>query len=351
MAVFKTLFEINLKHDYFPDLKLKDLVILPTEETARIIKNRKLMFRNIESGFKVSFRAYNDAPLVSVNDVTFNFLLFVKNPAEFYNYSNLRTSGKLPASNSVLFFRNDPVNKKKLAYSILDGIKPHIFDYTFPFQAEDPANDEADFEIEDHHGHNIITVEDIACDNLGIYRYRIDLSGQPSGRYTFKSSDENHDVVSQEIYIDNALYKQRPSGLIQIKYEENTRADYSLKFKRSTSKWLYRVVNKSGISLDDYDLQILDESGDDGSETYSSYLFNGSQSPDEDNNINGYEVLVFVSNKKIPFYEIPKVGLKLKKVDVTVLPHAAEVMIKNMPNPDLGGILNDKKQSEIMVFI
>jgi hypothetical protein len=328
-----------------------DVKVVPTEDCARIIRNRRLIFRSLESGFKLSYRAVNNSPLVPLNDTTFNFMLYVKNPGEFLNYSNLKAHNKILTSKSVLFFKNNDVEKKKLDYSLLDDIKPHIFDYTFPFTADDPTNDKAHFEIEDFQGHSIVTIEDIVSNDHGNYEYRIDLSEQPPDKYTFKSSDINHEVVSEEIYIDKSLYRQRPLGLIQIGYTNNARSDYRLRFRRNFSKWVYHVVNRSGLSLDDHDIEILDESGDDGSGIYRTYLFTGNQATNPNDRISGYETLVFVSNKRIPFHEAPKSSLRLKKLDVTSPSNTAEVLIKNLPNADPGGIQNIKNESEIIVYI
>ena len=351
MAAFKTLFKVNITHSYYSDANLKDVKIVPTVECSKIIKSRRLLFRSLGSSIQLLYREVGNAPLVSVNGLKFDFLLYPKDRGAFLNYSNLKTGGKQPASKNVLFFRNDPVNNKKLKYSLLEAIKPQIFDYTFPFKAQDPHNDEGDFDIEDLQGNNILTVEDLACNDQGIYQYRVDLSDYPSGRYFFKSSDENHNLVTEEILIDNDLFKQHPFGLIQIEVNPNTRESYDLKFKRSTSKWVYYIINRSGISLNDYDMKILDESGDDGSEIYDTYVFNGNQSPDPDDSINNFETLVFKSTKKIPFYQVPKSSLKLKKVDVQANPNTTEVLMKNLPNADPDGILNANNESEIMIYI
>ncbi len=351
MATFRTLFEVEISHNYFANDKVRGISVLPCQESAHFIKSRRLLFRNTDSGFKVSHRTLNESPFLALNDFTLNFIIYFNNVGEFLNYSKLKDGNKSPGSNSVLFFRNNDESRKNLDFSLLDAVRSSVFDYTFPFEADDPPNDEADFEIEDVFGQNILTVEDISCDEMGIYQFRVDLLNQPPGRYIFKSSDENHEVVSEVIYVDSVLYRQRPFGLIQIKYNENTRSDYKVKFKRNTSKWTYYVVNKSGISLDDYNLLINDESGDDGTGVYSTYAFTGSQTPDPDNSINGFETLTFVSNKKIPFYEVPKFNIKLKKLEVTAPLDSAEVLMAHLPNPKLDGIINSKNESEIMVFI
>ncbi len=351
MATFKNLFEVIVSHSYFKNKNTSDLTIVPTSLCAQLIKGRKLIFKTSQEGFKILYKSVDNegTPLIALDEITFTFAIYLNNTSEFLSFTRLNTSEKEYSAGKIVYFKNDPVDKKKLDFDLLDFVKPDILTYRFPFIADDPQNDEASFEIEDRKGATVVSSSQVKPNESGEYNLRIDLSEEPVGKYYFKSSDNAHDLTIETIYIDNELARQKLFGFIEIEYNEDSRSKYILKFKRNISKWAYYLVNKSGISFDDYNLEILDDSGDDGTGIYQTYTFTGNQAPDPDDSINGYETLSFVSNKKIPFYEIPKLNLKLKKVEVSG--PAEIVLIKNLPNPDLNTIINKDDESEILVYI
>ncbi len=64
--------------------------------------------------------------------------------------------------------------------------------------------------------------------------------------------------------------------------------------------------------------------------------------------VNNLKTLVFGSNQKIPFYEIPKLKIELKKISDN------QTIIANLPNPSHSGIKKsfaDRIESEVYVFI
>jgi hypothetical protein len=64
--------------------------------------------------------------------------------------------------------------------------------------------------------------------------------------------------------------------------------------------------------------------------------------------VNNLKTLVFGSNQKIPFYEIPKLKIELKKVSDN------QIIMANLPNPSHNGIKKsfaDRVESEVYVFI
>lgn len=64
--------------------------------------------------------------------------------------------------------------------------------------------------------------------------------------------------------------------------------------------------------------------------------------------VNNLKTLVFGSNQKIPFYQIPKLKIELKKVSDN------QIIMANLPNPSHSGIKKsfaDRIESEVYVFI
>lgn len=351
MTTFKSLFEVMVLHNYYKNENTSDITVVPTSSCAQLIKNKKLLFKTNKEGFKILYKSISEegTPLVALDKITFSFAIYLNNTSEFLNFTRLNTSEKEYSAGKIVYFKNDPVDENGLDYDLLDLLKPDIFTYRFPFTADDPENDEASFEIEDRKGATVLSSNQIKPDEKGEYYLRIDLSHEPGGKYYFKSSDNSHDLTIETIYIDNELARQKLFGFIEIEYNEDSLSKYTLEFEKNMAKWAYHLVNKSGMSFTDFDLEVLDDSGDDGSAIYQTYTFSGSQTPDPDNSVNGYETLVFVSDKKIPFYEIPKLNLKLKKVEVSG--PADTVLVKNLPNPDLNTIINKDDESDILVYI
>ena len=350
MVAFKNLFEVSTSHSYYKHGTTTDIIFAPTSPCARLIRNRKLLFKTNEGGFKIIYRSVDEkgTPLITLDNITFTFAIYLNNTSAFLSFTGLDTNENKYSAGKIVYFKNDPAANNQMSYDLLDLLKPNIFTYRFPFTANDPENDEASFEIEDSVGDTLLSSNLNKPNERGEYYFRIDLSKKPNGKYYFKTSDNSHSLTTETIYIDNELARQKLFGLIEIEYNENSLSKYTLKFERNIAKWAYYLVNESGISLDDFNFEVLDESGDDGSNVYQSYTFQGNQTPDPVNSVNGYETLVFVSNDKIPFYEVPKLNLKLKKVEVG---SPDVVLIKNLPNPDLNTIINKDDESEILVYI
>ncbi|HET6544169.1 MAG TPA: hypothetical protein VFG46_26965, partial [Chryseolinea sp.] len=70
---FKILFMVDLLHDYFANLQCKDLEVVASEETARLLKNRQMMYKVVGNKLvvlvkvKLDSGADDDKPFLDID--------------------------------------------------------------------------------------------------------------------------------------------------------------------------------------------------------------------------------------------------------------------------------------------
>lgn len=99
---------------------------------------------------------------------------------------------------------------------------------------------------------------------------------------------------------------------------------------------------EKGTTSDETALNLVDAINGDGTVTVSASLLK------HDILVNNLQTLVFGSLQKIPFYEVPKLKIELRKKSDN------QVIIANLPNPSHNGIKKlfaDRFESEVYVFI
>lgn len=350
------LFNINTLHNYYKSGICNSLIITPTSECKKIIKNHRLLFKNTVKGFQISYSAKNESgdPLIELSDLLFTCIITSNNYAELLNKTDLDVKSVEYSGNKIIYFRNDPITTKSIKHKFIDYIKPRIFNYKFPFKAKDLNSDTASLELLNNEGNTVMgPFQSIKPGNDKCYYQYIDLSAFPDGKYIFRVSDTNNSQKDELICINNELSKQVVFGLLEIEYNSNTLKEYDLTFIRQNSVWKYFVVNKSGIvDLDSYSLEIKDTSKEKDIPYKKVNVFNKGKEPDPDIRIDGYDTVTFTSNDKIPFYERPLLYIELLKIDKTGGSSGDKItLIKHLPNPKISGIINKNKESEIYVFI
>jgi hypothetical protein len=319
-----------------------------------MIKNHKLIFRQTGSGFKMAYKAIDESgtPLIDASGLLFTFVITLKDANELLNITNLNVDTQVFTSRKVLHFANNPVEVKTLTHKFIDYLKPQIFNYQLPFKPINITSDIASLEVLAMNGTNILgPFTPISPDNDGCYYKKINLTGYPSGKYTFRVSDTNNTPRDELIYIDNELSKQTVFGVLEIEYHANTLDEYEISLIRQESFWKYLIVNKSGsVDLDSFSLNVKNTSTDNPSPYERNYEFLKGEEPDPSIRVNGYDTVVFTSEAKIPFYEEPLLSIELVKTDKGTTEEGI-TLIKHLPNPKLSGITNQNSESEIYVFI
>jgi len=308
--MYFTLFNINALHNYYKKGICNNITILPTADCLRNIKNYKLLFKKNVNGFKIVYKSFNESgtPLIDPSGLLFTFIITLKDYSELLNITNLNVNSQEFTPHKIIYFTNNPIDIKTITHKLIDSIKPHIFNYQFPFKANNPSSDVASLEVMNKEGTTLSgPFLSISPDNDCYYYKKIDLSGCPNGKYTFRVSDSNNAQRDELIYLDNELSKQSIFGLLEIEYDTNTLDEYDIRLLRQESFWKYLIVNKSGsIDLDSYSLYVKDTGNENPDPYKKRYKFNKGQEPDPNIKVNGYDTVVFTSKIKIPFYEDPQ---------------------------------------------
>jgi hypothetical protein len=362
---YKKLIDVTVDHDFYENGISKDLQFLPTIETQQLFASNKLKFRETNSGFETWFKSLNKIdPIFPFDDMRFTFGLQIgatinTSKAVFVNITDLDESpSKKYAAGKFPFFTN---SSGSLVYELLDGLKAALFTYEFPFTGAvagtltvtDAEGVEVDV-LFDTDGNPIAQPYPVTPTDDDAYLQQVDFRQLPPGKYILSTTGASS--ATEEFYIDTNLVGQDVFGVIEIDYASGTLPsipEHTMQFIRRESFWKYFVINQSGnVDLDDFDLDIVDTSGDGATgDVYGTYTFTmgSGGSPDPSIAINGFETVVFISDQLIPFFEASKLGLELSCTDCTITGGLTTTLIKNLSNANRSGISTD--ESEIFVFI
>lgn len=349
MTAYRKLFSVNVRHNYYEDGLSNDLAFIPAQKVKYTLRNQRWILRNIQTGFNLVCETGNDnKAIIGIDKISLQFGIVLINPAKFSAVTVLDQTApaKLFSSSKKMYFTNNGLDEE-LQYSILDGIIPEIYKVNFAVALSHTAITlRLKSAIEDN-----VT---IAYDTEGLpvpgpyhvmrkadktFEQLLNLRNLPDGLYTVSiknAADTGADLVTYSFFKSNELSSQPNFGVLEINWPETdtaiTEKKFFINFARKSTTWKYYVINRSGIDLDNFDL-VINDNEENSDPVYEKYNFPGNLPPADDadpiNKIAGSEIMLFKSNKKIPFYSEVKKGLKLSKVksgDETTL-------IENLPNP------------------
>lgn len=344
LSVYNKLFTVNVKHDFYKDMISRDdIVFMPTKECREFMESNRLLFRRSTDGsvsllYRIE-KAGSSNPFVPIDPNRYVFAIGLKDKAHFLNITNLEcgTAHEQYVSGKLICFRN-LAGQSELSYELIDKLRPALFTYEFAFIAPDNDADSGTITVTDENDVPVITKTGLKKDSNGIYKLPVDFRRFPKGRYTFTYSDADNNAVSETIYIDNELAGRDIFGILIIDTgTENTfddflaRSPFEMIFSRQETLWRYIVVLKTGKVLDTDTLEISDDLYDDTGSSYAEYEFVLEETTD----INGFTAHKFISLETIPFFEDPKMGLKLKKTSGA----NTTTIIEDLPNPASAGIV------------
>lgn len=118
---FNKFFSIEIDHDYFQESLCNDLLILPTTQCSRLLKNYRLLFSNSQQSTVSVFTALNDKekPFIApASDISFDFFVFLINP-DFAAYSKL----PVKKAEEIYLFSTKNVDSKNPSRLISSAIK------------------------------------------------------------------------------------------------------------------------------------------------------------------------------------------------------------------------------------
>lgn len=333
---YKILFRIELDHSYYTDGVSRDFDIYPTPETAVWLQANNLLFRRDDTGMRVFYtdskQGSPSAPFTAFDATQLRFLLFLKSADTFFNITDLTINTESYKSGQLLLLKNNGFNEN-LQLSLVDGMKPFVFSYTFPQLTDTPETARGQIQILDPSGRDVTPTspdpQEIIPNPEGIFSYPVDLIGFPAGEYTLKTTVDGTDLIEKKVYVDNRIVAERPFGLISIDLPASADAFEPNKlFKGALNRkepvWKYFLMMKNldpgaGYSVVD-----------------TTYTFTERTSVE----VNGITTLVFESDQQIPLTQIPLNTVQL-------LNNTAQVLIDGLANPTINVISSSPGPPEV----
>lgn len=364
MAGYQTLIKLELLHNFYKSGVTDDFEFLLTADAQRLMRQQRLLYRNFGCGFTILYESTQpNTPTIEIdNDLTFVFGLGIKNPGTFYGITDLNeaTPSTVSYTNGCRMFYYTDGALADLKYKVLHAIYAERFSFRF---TEKTTSKSLTVTIKNQSGTAVVAQYDIdgnpitgpytlKADNEGdtgnllrTFKSYFDVSKNGSGYYTIVLKRDDATEKTLQVYIHDELSRSNVSGVVQLSLAKPTpplaAKNLRIDLKRAESIWKYYIINKSGIDLTATDLVLSDKSGDSGP-TYNTYTFSGNPAmggggqalPNTADSINSLPTMVFESTVKIPFYEVPKTKLELKKIpDGLPTATAGNVLISSLPNP------------------
>ncbi len=372
--IYTRLGEVALRHDFYRDGIAKGIQLHPSAETANLLKNGRILFKTTPGGAVLLYRAEEDesTPISPLKvPLSFFFYLESENPGSFFQITDLDEGSTAFGAEKTPYFFNSPAQASTddsapevLSYRLLDGARPKTFSLDLRLNPTPTsvrikirnAKNEFISPGKSQNGEWLPDLTEVFTDSQGNFRFIFDLQGRKEGIYTFTLRDEGDttDLWTKNYFLADD-FSGKSIGLMELRYEAapahlyGAKEYYQLEFTSKESLWTFYVVNgNQKIDLVTNNLSIQDD-GNEGSVPYDTYNFSQiGASPNADIKLNGKETVVFRSQSKIPYFETPKLNLKLVKSP------GNQVLIPNLPNPsrsaptkDFGGETN----TEIYVYI
>jgi len=342
-----TFLKITTSHNYYVGDIPPDLKFIPSEESARQLKNNRLKFNQVRGGIELAFQSVDGAtPLIQLNDLKLYFLIKLENAMEFFNFTDLDTSGEFTARKK-LFFQNNPQATKSINHTLIDWIRPKIFTYNAPLVTNDPETETLSVELEHVASGTKILIADVPASPDGGFEVPIDLSKHQTGLYKFSSTTSvSNDITEEKIIVDDKINKEQLFGLIELSYQNDSLAAYELLFERKTNLWNYILINKT--NRNDFNSLFIKDNSEGEQSPYQPYLF-AKTGPEF--TVGEKPAVKFQSNVAIPYYELPKRDIELVKEVQENGQTLTIVYMKNLANPPVNQISSSKNESDIYVFV
>lgn len=248
-------FNLRVYHDYYSEGYTDEIQLVPTSKTLTKLQGGKMLFKKLQNGVTVLYRAGEDekTPLVQLGELQLRFAITVRNATRFQAITQLDLSpSKKYDSSKFLLFKNNPSNHSD------DPEDPEILNHTLI------DSEEAAFFDEELPGKKVLGILELNC-------------GTQEG--------ELYDQVQE----------------------------YLLQFRRKETYWKYLIVNKNKRIPDPEKLMIVDKD-EEGSGPYTPITFVRQGDTTNDSvRVNGSDTIIFRSEEPIPFFEIPKSSFQLRE--------------------------------------
>ncbi len=348
-AIYKTLLEVTIGHEYYDNGVCKDLSINPLPETAKLLLGHKLLYRKGANGFKILFGTDEDGetPITELEEgIKLTFSMHLNNPT-FLNFTDL------PPKSSDKYIYNFKNTKRgeKVEGDLLDEYEletdvesipqsgPVKFNYDFTSKS-----DKVTLQVRDPTGKMIVDKE-LEPEN-GTFSKLLDFRDSPFGVYTLSRIANNTVEKREQIFFADPIKITRPFGLITIQKDESLKYDkpskFNISFQTRSVPWKYNL--KLTKDFVDPDFSLMDgENYINGNNSRYSQEINFMVKDEVESYTKG-TVIIFESGdmlqgefqpQKIPYYQSPKKYLKLK------MDKGKKTLIEHLPNPAINNLKSE----------
>lgn len=375
-TVFDVLLATDLSHEYFEDGIFPEIHIEPNYPTKTILESYGMLFKRTSKGFVLLVELDHTVPGVNalrplVWPGKLVFKVALQDPF-LHNYTQLPLAHKLP---QIFYFNN--LSDNILGSELLITSSSHvgdqdvvmlsneIYSLQVPLDKQTVAVSIRDINQQLVWSKRFAIKRDKASDTSGLLSESIDLSSWSPGLLHLYLDEAKHVTL----YSDPEAARESIFGIIELYYSSNvpagyafsaldggiTRRDYTIKLGRRETIWKYYVVLKNATTDPGFTL-------DYGAPTSDEAVYPGGvnfipKTPEAtiDELFGSGKVLLFESDKVLPFYEVPKKNIKLNKPIVTTSGTTTEPVIGHLPNASKSIIkpTADLSQvnSEIFVYV
>lgn len=352
MALFETLYQLEISHDYYSNDKSRDFDVIPSPQTKNKLRDLGFLFRSGSSGCSVVSQVEKSSMGLSAHrvpsqPVRFQFFLKQKR-SNFLNYTDLpfHQLGK-----TIYYFNNLQVN-------VVDGNK-----YLHPSSAGVTSADQLSLRKGNYQYKTTgteqykiarlvyndldIEIEQRAENNEGEFQFQFDLSANPGGRAEIWIDGS----LQERFFAANQLDLAGIFGIVEIFYSQAVPAayrflnssgiidtqQYQLHFNNRSTFWKYIIINRTGADLDDPGIM----------HSNNTYTFSRDAAGSPPSNHT-----VFISDQEIPLSQESIALLSLRKKFST----DNRLVLDSLPNPGSKMLKQDqtdntKYYSEVFLYL
>lgn len=341
MALFETLFSVDLRHGYYDDGISRDFSVQPSQGTCRRLRDHGMLFRTTPEGFLVLAEVrQTDSGYKSVrrpqSPIRYRFLLLQKRP-HFLNYTDLpfhRQGREIHYFNNLEEHTSDGISYLHPTPLNASGAKVLSLEKgIYSFETAGSGERKSARLIFPDDG---LAIDREANNQDGQFRFQFNLAGYPRGRARLEVEGSTRDTF----YSTGGSELDGCFGIVELFHAPAVPASYrflqddggliprrfAIRFERRKIHWRYELVDRTGQDLDQPNV-VEDFGGSEEKffkdETPASYPSNRKR---------------FVSEHAIPFREEGNASITLTKRVNT----ENKAVYDSLPNPSVHALRKDE---------
>ncbi len=242
------LYQLNVLHDYFSDGRCKNVEVVPSRETARMLQQYGLFFRQVETTYHIVAKNDGNTPLFVEENLqtSLNFHLKINDPY-FLNYTDLPLE---ISSNQVYYFSNLNAATSFLSKEEKANGQDQLAIKTkqFSYEVDAATHEGKQLQVKNQNGEVVDEYEIKAVQN----HILVDLQHQAEGVYDIYIEEE----LKEKTIISNSA-TPTDFGFIQLELSTNTWSKERpikqfIQFKNRATYWQYNIINTHDYQLGNF---------------------------------------------------------------------------------------------------